>query len=103
MFGFLINNEEFLRIELIGIVACFFGVLLMAEADPSKVVEQSQVSDLGRMLGFALMCVVAANDGLVGVLARRMSTIHFSIMMYWFAALGLAFTSVAILAKMLLT
>ena len=103
LFGFFINNEEFLKIELIGIVACFCGVLLMASADPSGATEVSEVSDMGRMLGFILMCITAANDGMVGVLARRMSTLHFSVMMFWFAALGLSFTSLTILTKALMT
>lgn len=55
------------------------------------------------MIGFLLMCVVAANDGMVAVLARRMHSIHFSVMMFWFAALGLTFTSVSIIFKMLIT
>lgn len=55
------------------------------------------------MIGFLLMCVVAANDGMVAVLARRMNSIHFSVMMYWFAALGLAFTSISIIVKMMMT
>ena len=33
LFGFFINREEFLKIELIGILACFCGVLLMVQAD----------------------------------------------------------------------
>jgi drug/metabolite transporter (DMT)-like permease len=45
------------------------------------------------------MCVVAANDGMVAVLARRMSSIHFSVMMYWFALLGLIFTSTSLVVK----
>jgi drug/metabolite transporter (DMT)-like permease len=31
-FGYQINGEAILRIELIGIVACFCGVLLMAQS-----------------------------------------------------------------------
>lgn len=58
---------------------------------------------MARMLGFVLMCVTAANDGMVGVLARRMSTLHFSVMMFWFAALGLSFTTLTIVTKMFLT
>jgi len=33
LFGFFINKEEFLKIELIGIIACFCGVLMMAQSD----------------------------------------------------------------------
>ena len=51
------------------------------------------------MLGFILMCVVAANDGMVGVLARRMADILFSVMMFWFAALGLGFTGLTIFVR----
>ena len=42
-------------------------------------------------------------DGMVAVLARRMKDVHFSIMMYWFAALGLLFTSTTIFVKCLIT
>jgi hypothetical protein len=91
---------------MIGIVACFCGVLLMAEADPNNddaYNVNNKISDISRMIGFLLMCVVAANDGMVAVLARRMHSIHFSVMMYWFAALGLAFTSTSLVLKMIIT
>jgi hypothetical protein len=55
------------------------------------------------MFGFVLMCVVAANDGMVGVLARRMAEIHFSVMMFWFATLGLSFTTITIVTRSLIT
>ena len=90
-----------MKIELIGIFACFCGVLLMAEADPNtKIVDSDQSY---RLIGFILMCVVAANDGMVAVLARRMKDVHFSIMMYWFAALGLLFTSTTMFVKCMIT
>ena len=33
MLGFMINNEKFLRIEMVGILACFGGVIMMAVSD----------------------------------------------------------------------
>ena len=47
------------------------------------------------------MCIVAANDGMVAVLARKMSSVHFSVMMFWFAALGLVFTLASEITKMI--
>ena len=47
---------------------------------------------MGRLIGFGIMILVAANDGMVAVLARRMKDLHFSVMMWWFAAIGLALT-----------
>ena len=34
------------------------------------------------------MCFVAFNDGMLAVLARTMKDIHFSILMFWFSAIG---------------
>ncbi len=48
------------------------------------------------------MVLVAANDGMVAVLARRMKDLHFSVMMWWFAAIGLALTLLAISIKSLI-
>ena len=33
LLGYMINNEQFLRIEMIGIVACFSGVIMMAVSE----------------------------------------------------------------------
>ena len=33
LLGFMINNEKFLRIEMVGILACFGGVIMMAVSD----------------------------------------------------------------------
>ena len=33
LLGFMINNEKFLRIEMVGILACFCGVIMMAVSD----------------------------------------------------------------------
>ena len=30
LLGYIINNEQFLRIEMVGIIACFCGVVMMA-------------------------------------------------------------------------
>lgn len=40
LLGYMINNEQFLRIEMVGIVACFGGVVMMAMSDePNQIVE----------------------------------------------------------------
>ncbi len=93
LFGFCINKEEFLKIELVGIVACFCGVLLMAQADVDPENQLAgHVTQAARILGFVLMCVCAANDGMVAVLARQMKDLHFSVMMCWFSTIGLVLT-----------
>ena len=35
------------------------------------------------------MVFVAFNDGLLAVMARSMKSIHFSLMMFWFSAIGM--------------
>ena len=98
--GYLINGEMFMRIEMVGIVACFFGVLLMATAAPSEE-DGLQVSHAARIAGFLLMVFVAANDGMVAVLARKMKNIHFSVVIWWFSLSGCLLTMSAITVKSL--
>ena len=43
------------------------------------------------MLGIGVMLLVAFNDATLAVLARKMKELHFSIMMFWFSAIGLLF------------
>ena len=47
-----------------------------------------------RVIGIVTMLLVAFNDATLAVLARKMKELHFSIMMFWFSALGLVFISV---------
>ena len=100
MLGFVINNERFLKIELLGILACFCGVIMMAASgleadgadfDHAKESEGSwlHVHHFGRLIGIVVMCFVAFNDGMLAVLARTMKDIHFSILMFWFSAIGI--------------
>ena len=41
-----------------------------------------------RIIGILIMCFVAFNDGMLAVLARTMKDVHFSILMFWFSAIG---------------
>jgi len=44
-----------------------------------------------RVVGIVVMLFVAFNDATLAVLARQMQELHFSIMMFWFSAIGLLF------------
>ena len=96
LLGFLINNEPFLKIEMVGILACFCGVLMMAlsEEDEANFEEQNDIQiknweNFGRLVGVLVMVFVAFNDGLLAVMARTMRQIHFSLLMFWFSAIGM--------------
>ena len=41
-----------------------------------------------RIIGILVMCFVAFNDGMLAVLARTMKDVHFSLLMFWFSAIG---------------
>ena len=41
------------------------------------------------MIGVLVMVFVAFNDGLLAVMARTMKQIHFSLLMFWFSAIGM--------------
>merc|ERR1711997_59830 len=94
--GFMINNEKFLRIEVIGILACFIGVIMMAMSDDTtqqsdnfSAIQDSSWAMFGRLIGVLVMVFVAFNDGLLAVMARTMKSIHFSLLMFWFSAIGM--------------
>ena len=88
----MINNEKFHRVEAVGILACFCGVIMMAMSEDPANNEATQESSWGgfaRLVGVLVMVFVAFNDGLTFVMARTMKSIHFSVMMFWFSAIGL--------------
>ena len=96
----MINKERFLKIELVGILACFVGVIMMAasglDADASKFDDKDEddvltvlnLHQFKRVIGILVMCFVAFNDGMLAVLARTMKDLHFSLLMFWFSAIG---------------
>lgn len=47
-----------------------------------------------RIVGIVTMLFVAANDASINVLARTMKELHFSLICFWFSAIGLAFLTV---------
>ena len=44
------------------------------------------------------MIGVAANDAMIAVMARSMRDVHFSVIMFWFSAIGLLMISLFITA-----
>ena len=44
------------------------------------------------------MIGVAANDAMIAVMARSMRDVHFSVIMFWFSAIGLILISLVITA-----
>ena len=100
--GYVINRETFLKVEGLGILACFFGVILITlsgSTDPNASSDEALESDFirrhsenfVRIVGVSVMLFVAFNDATLAVLARKMHEIHFSLLMFWFSALGLLF------------
>jgi len=49
------------------------------------------------------MVCVAFNDGFIAVMARKMKEVHFSILMFWFSAIGMVILSVVLGASSLIT
>ena len=88
----MINREKFHSIEAVGILACFCGVIMMAMSEDSSGIDGNQDGswgDLARVIGVLVMVFVAFNDGLTFVMARTMKSIHFSVLMFWFSAIGM--------------
>ena len=56
-----------------------------------------------RVLGIGVMLFVAFNDATLAVLARKMKELHFSIMMFWFSAIGLMFILAYLIGVYILT
>lgn len=83
-----------MKIELLGMLACFCGVLMMAkdEEKENTHVNSDDVSNLdtfARIIGIVVMSWVAFNDGLLAVMARKMKTVHFSLIMFWFSVVAI--------------
>ena len=100
--GYVINREAFLVVEGLGMIACFFGCVLITlsgTTDPDATNDDALESDFIRrhsvsfirVVGVSVMLFVAFNDATLAVLARKMHEIHFSLLMFWFSALGLIF------------
>ena len=100
--------------EGIGILACFAGVLMIASAADEHPDEVEMFDDTPnhdemevelfdnskntlRLIGIFTMLFVAANDASLNVLARTMKDLHYSLIQFWFSAIGLAFLIVYII------
>ena len=108
--AYCINKEAFHKIEGIGIIACFAGVLMIAlsgkqhEEDITEsrfeTAEEDKVHGVEifggsentmRIIGIVTMLFVAFNDASLNVLARTMKDLHYSLIQFWFSAIGLVF------------
>ena len=77
-------------------LACFVGVIMIAmsgnEHDDEQPTHTGWLAGneaLMRTVGIVSMLFVAANDASINVLARKMKDLHYSIIQFWFSAIGL--------------
>lgn len=102
LLGHMVNKEAFLRLECVGMVACFGGVVLMAtshhEGALFEPIHESLHMHYGKLIGVGVMVFVAANNAMVSVLARRMKEIHFSVIAFWFSVVGVLALSATLAA-----
>ena len=98
MLGFFLNGEAFTLLEVCGMLACFSGVVMMALTgyDPTECPYL-----LGKTVGVLVMTGVAVNDALIAVMARTMKDVHFSVLMFWFSAIGFLIMSSVIFGSSL--
>lgn len=101
--AYYINREAFYAIEGIGILACFVGVIMIAMAGDDHEKSEGGESVMSadsflteneatmRAVGIVAMLFVALNDASLNVLARKMKDLHYSLIQFWFSAIGLAF------------
>ena len=117
--GYFINGERFLAVEGIGIIACFVGVLMIAmsaDDDSMQHANCTQVDENGeadtvmffgmnamKLIGIGVMLFVAFNDATLNVLARTMKDLHYSLIQFWFSAIGLSCLSSYFIINALLT
>jgi len=107
-----------LAVEGIGILACFVGVLMIGSAadehpneveifdeTPHEDENEIEIFDNSkntlRIIGIVTMLFVAFNDASLNVLARTMKDLHYSLIQFWFSAIGLAFLIIYILISCL--
>lgn len=111
--AYYINREAFYAIEGIGILACFVGVVMIAmaaedegQSEDQKVSADSFLKENEakmRAIGIVAMLFVALNDASLNVLARKMKDLHYSLIQFWFSAIGLAFLLVYLVFYSLFT
>ena len=69
-------------------------MMAQSEEDPKSLATTFVHGALGQTAGIAIMICVAANDAVTSVMARTMQQVHFSVIMFWFSAIGLLLISV---------
>jgi drug/metabolite transporter (DMT)-like permease len=73
VFGYIVNKEQFIKIEIIAILACFCGVIMMANPPAA-----SKIHNVWMTVGLLSTVVTAGTDGLSAVFVRSMNNVHFS-------------------------
>jgi len=91
------NGEGFRQLEIISILACFVGVVLISTV-PSNPDDKYKNPQISQTVGVMVMVGVAANDAMIAVMARSMKDVHFTVIMFWFSAIGLVLISLVIMA-----
>ena len=95
--GYFVNNERMTKVEILLILGCFSGVVVLALAKGGVFDGANDEQDIGvGQYLFGLLMIYLTNLGFSGitVMTRKMKDIHFSILLFYYGLI--ASTSVAL-------
>ena len=88
--AYYFNGEAFHRIEGIGIVACFVGVIIICLSDPqNEQAAEATITNQMRLASILIMLFIACNDSSLNVMARTMKDVHYTLLQFWFGAISM--------------
>ena len=89
--GYFVNYEPIVGIEVIGMVVCFIGVVVITLSQNSHATEETIDSGINlRILGIGMIFTCAWLNAITCVLNRKLSGVHHAVVMFWHAILGFA-------------
>lgn len=99
--GWFINGEKIMRLDYIGMIICFGGVLAITFSKHSETTDTDEIDDGSstRLYGIALAFAIAWFFAGCGVLNRSLKNLHFSMVLFYHAATGIVLAVTFILLE----
>lgn len=102
--GFFVNHEPIVPIEVLGMLICFGGVIVITLSQSSHSLEGSVSTDGNlRILGIGMIFICSWLNAFTCVLNRKLKGVHHAVVMFWHGCLGLSVAALYIIVEAAVT
>ena len=88
LFAFMILSERLSLKEIIGLMICFIGIIIVQSGDEKAYMNDEKVTQTMKNAGVICAILTAIVIASVSVLTRKLKELHFMVVGFWYTLAG---------------